>query len=329
MSTILVTGGAGYIGSYMCKLLSRNGHHPVVIDNYCQGHREAARWGTIIEGDIANPDCLQHVFANHPIDAVMHFAAHCYVGESVSEPYKYYLNNVAATLALLNAMLDADVACFVFSSTCATYGEPAEIPISEQHPQNPINPYGRSKFMVEQILRDFERAHRLKYISLRYFNAAGADPEGEIGEDHRPETHLIPLTLKVALGQHPEVTIFGDDYPTRDGTCVRDYIHIADLAQAHLLALGKLLNGGASAIYNLGNGHGFSVLEIVELARRITGASIPSVVSRRRHGDPAVLVGSSEKVIRELGWRPQFADLESILQTAWEWHKAHPGGYRH
>ena len=327
MINILVIGGAGYIGSYMCKYLAKNGYHPIVLDNLVNGHREAVRWGPFYWGFMSDPKLLDRIFSEYEIAAVMHFAALCYVGESVTEPGKYYRNNVAATIALLEMMLEKGILNLIFSSSCATYGEPTEIPITEQHPQNPINPYGRSKLMVEQILDDFKDAYGLKHVSLRYFNAAGADPDGELGEDHRPETHLIPLVLQTALGQREALNIFGDDYPTRDGTCIRDYIHIDDLAQAHLLALERLLNDLTGGQYNLGNGEGSSVKEVIELAGKITGKRIPIKSSKRRPGDPAMLIGSSEKAIKELGWNPQFYDLPTIIETAWKWHKNHPSGY--
>ncbi|MBN1471415.1 MAG: UDP-glucose 4-epimerase GalE [Syntrophaceae bacterium] len=325
---ILLVGGAGYIGSHMCKYLAQRGHAPVVLDNLVYGHRKAVKWGPLIEGAMENKEILDGIFTNYEIHAVMHFAAFAYVGESVVDPGKYYTNNVAATISLLETMRKHGVRKFIFSSTCATYGEPVEIPITEAHPQNPINPYGRSKLMVEQILDDYESAYGLKSISLRYFNAAGADPDGEIGEDHNPETHLIPLTLQTALGRRSEMVVFGDDYPTRDGTCIRDYIHIMDLAQAHLLAIEKLMNGSPGGKYNLGNGNGISVREIIDTARKITGEKIPLKIAERRAGDPAVLVGSAEKAIKELEWKPQFADVKSILETAWRWHKNNPEGYR-
>lgn len=328
MANILVTGGAGYIGSYMCKCLFRNGHCPVVLDDFSHGHHEAVRWGTSVEGSISSSSILNQVFARHQIDAVMHFAAFCYVGESVDAPVKYYQNNVAATIELLKGMIAAGIKRIVFSSSCATYGQPTILPISEQHPQVPISPYGHSKLMVEQILRDFNNAYGLEYTALRYFNAAGADPDGELGEDHRPETHLIPIVLQVALGRRDTVTIFGDDFNTPDGTCVRDYIHIADLAHAHLLALERLLNGHPGGEFNLGNGDGYSVKDVIEQARKITAKPIPSNISGRRPGDPASLIASSTKARQELGWKPQFTSLESIIDTAWQWHKAHPSGYR-
>ncbi|MBN2124136.1 MAG: UDP-glucose 4-epimerase GalE, partial [Deltaproteobacteria bacterium] len=313
MSHILVIGGAGYIGAHMCKLLHGNGYIPVVLDSLEYGHREAVRWGPLIEGSLSDTRVLNAIFSNYDIKAVMHFAAYCYVGESVTDPARYYRNNVAGPIALLRAMVENGVGHFIFSSSAATYGEPVEIPISESHPQNPINPYGRTKLMVEQMLVDFETAYSLRSVCLRYFNAAGADPEGELGEDHRPETHLIPLVLQTALGQRERVDIFGDDYPTRDGTCIRDYIHIYDLAHAHLLALDRLLQGGPGGRYNLGNGNGYSVKEVIDSARRISGRSIPATVTGRRAGDPAVLVASSKKARKELGWAPRFPDLSTIV----------------
>jgi len=327
MKNILIVGGAGYIGSYMCKYLAKNGYHPIVLDNLVYGHRQAVKWGPFIAGQMADTKLLDQIFKEHPIAAVMHFAAFCYVGESVEDPGKYYQNNVAATITLLEEMLKKNIKNFIFSSSCAVYGEPVEIPITEQHPYNPINPYGRSKLMVEQILQDFRAAYGLEYVALRYFNAAGADPEGEIGEEHNPETHLIPLVLKTALGQRETINIFGDDYATKDGTCIRDYIHIDDLAQAHLLALDRLLNGLPGGQYNLGNGDGYSVKEVIEVARNITSKQIPAKIVERRPGDPAVLIGSSEKAFKELGWKPQFADLNAIVETAWQWHKTNPNGY--
>jgi UDP-glucose-4-epimerase GalE len=311
----------------MCKYLAKNGYHPIVLDNLVYGHRQAVKWGPFIAGQMADTKLLDQIFTEHPIAAVMHFAAFCYVGESVEDPGKYYQNNVAATITLLEEMLKKNIKNFIFSSSCAVYGEPVEIPITEQHQYNPINPYGRSKLMVEQILQDFRAAYGLEYVALRYFNAAGADPEGEIGEEHNPETHLIPLVLKTALGQRETINIFGDDYATKDGTCIRDYIHIDDLAQAHLLALDRLLNGLPGGQYNLGNGDGYSVKEVIEVARNITSKQIPAKIVKRRPGDPAVLIGSSAKAFKELGWKPQFADLNAIVETAWQWHKTHPDGF--
>lgn len=327
MKAILVVGGAGYIGAYMCKLLSRNGYLPVVLDDFSSGHRQAARWGPVYEGAMAEKAALEAIFSRHEIAAVMHFAAHAQVGESMVNPEKYYTNNVAQTIALLAFLIRRKACHFIFSSSCATYGESIEVPITEDHPQVPINPYGRSKWMVEQILGDFSRAHGLRSIALRYFNAAGADPEGQIGEDHRPETHLIPLVLQAALGRRDSVAVNGDDYPTADGTCVRDYIHIHDLAQAHLLALEKLCDGFAGDSYNLGNGNGYSVLEIVETARRVTGRPIALKRCARRPGDPAVLVGASAKAAAQLGWQQRYGGLDQIIETAWRWHREHPDGY--
>ncbi len=322
-----MVGGAGYIGSYMCKYLDRNGYQPLVLDNLVKGHRKAVKWGPLIRGSLSETAILKQLFSSGDISAVMHFAGFIEAGESVNKPSIYYQNNVADSLHLFEEMIKADIRRFIFSSTCGVYGEPIEIPIPESHPLNPINPYGRTKYMVELILEDFHRAYGLEYVSLRYFNAAGADPEGEIGEDHRPETHLIPLTLQVALEKSGAVNILGDDYPTKDGTCIRDYIHIEDLAQAHFLALERLLEGKSGGIYNLGNGIGYSVKEVIETARRVSGKKIATTVRARRPGDCAVLVGSSQKAYRELGWRPRYTDLDTIIKTAWQWHKHHPNGY--
>jgi UDP-glucose-4-epimerase GalE len=319
---VLVAGGAGYIGSHAAKLLHLKGYHPVVVDNLVYGHRWAARWGTFVEADLADKSAVKDVLLAHRIRAVMHFAAYAYVGESVRDPARYYRNNVANTLSLLEAMQEVESDLFLFSSTCATYGEPREIPIPETHPQDPINPYGRTKLVVEGMLRDFETAYGIRHVNLRYFNAAGADPEGDIGEDHDPETHLIPLVLEAALGRRPHIAVFGTDYPTPDGTCIRDYIHVTDLAEAHVLALEHLLAGGESRSYNLGNGAGYSVRQVVEEARRLTGHPIPTLEARRRWGDPAALVGSSDKIRRELGWAPRYDSLAAILETAWRWHRS-------
>ncbi len=317
--SILVVGGAGYIGSYMCKYLTKNGFVPIVLDNLITGHRQAVKCGPLVQGSMAQSNLLRQIFSENPIAAVMHFAAFCYVGESVAQPSKYYINNLANTLNLLRIMVEYNISNFIFSSSCATYGEPQKIPITEDHPQSPINPYGRSKLMIEQILDDFKDAYGLESVSLRYFNAAGADPEGELGEDHNPETHIIPLTLQTALGKQKTINIFGDNYPTKDGTCIRDYIHIDDLAQAHLLALERLLNGVSGDKFNLGNGNGYSVRQVIETARYVTGKKIPTEIVQRRSGDPAILVGSSQKAMEELGWKPNFPDLHSIIATAWQW----------
>lgn len=318
---ILITGGAGYIGSHVNKELYKKGYETVVLDNLIYGHREFVKWGEFILGDLEDTNLLRLVFRKYPIKAVMHFAAFAYVGESVKDPQKYYLNNVKNTLSLLQVMLEHGVEYFIFSSTCATYGIPSEIPIPEDHSQNPINPYGKSKLMIEKILEDYSKAYGLKYVSLRYFNAAGADPDCEIGEWHEPETHLIPLVLDVAIGKSEAIKIFGTDYPTPDGTCVRDYIHVTDLANAHILALEYLFKEGKSDVFNLGNGNGFSVKQVIQAAEDITKRKINSIEWERRPGDPPVLVGSSEKAKRVLRWEPRYYELSVIIETAWEWHK--------
>ncbi|MBI2353850.1 MAG: UDP-glucose 4-epimerase GalE [Deltaproteobacteria bacterium] len=317
---IFVTGGAGYIGSHAAKELARGGYSPLVLDNLSCGHRELAKWSAFIEGDLSDKTFLRNVFTTYPIQAVMHFAGFAYVGESVNDPAKYYRNNVANTLNLLEAMREAGVDKMIFSSTCATYGIPQTIPISEDHPQLPINPYGRSKLMVETMLRDFCHAYQMKYVALRYFNAAGADPAGEIGEWHNPETHLIPLALDAAVGKRKILNIFGTDYDTPDGTCIRDYIHVSDLADAHVLALEYLKSGGESINLNLGNGQGFSVHDVVKMVEKVTGKIVPIQAVLRRLGDPPVLVGSSSMAKQILGWRPVHDSLEDIITTAWNWH---------
>jgi UDP-arabinose 4-epimerase len=321
MSKVLVTGGAGYIGSHACKALAQAGHRPITYDNLVYGHHWAVQWGPFEQGDIADRERLDQVMGEYRPDAVMHFAAFAYVGESVGDPGKYYRNNVAGTLTLLEAMRDHGVGKIIFSSTCATYGEPTLVPIRESEPQSPVNPYGWSKLMVERMLQDFGRAHGLRSAALRYFNAAGADPAGEIGEEHHPETHLIPLVLDAALGRRPQITVFGDDYDTPDGTCIRDYIHVTDLAAAHVLALGSLDEQEGFSAYNLGNGAGYSVREVIDTSRRITGREIPLVVGPRRPGDPPVLVGDASRAKQELGWKPRYADLSTIVDTAWRWAK--------
>ena len=321
-STILVTGGAGYIGSHAVRQLKKAGHNTVVLDNLVFGHREFVDAHELYVGDLSDSHLLKTIFSENKIDAVVHFAAYALVGESVTNPSKYYHNNVASTLNLLDAMIEHDVKKIIFSSTCATYGAPVEIPISENHPQLPINPYGQTKLIVENILHDYDTAYELRSICLRYFNAAGADPDGGIGEDHDPETHLIPLVLDAALGIRPTVTVFGHDYPTEDGTCIRDYIHVTDLADAHILALTYLSETNKSDVFNLGNGNGFSVDRVIETARAITGRAIPVTRGARRAGDPAVLIGSSEKARRALGWKPAFNSLDQIISTAWNWHQS-------
>jgi UDP-arabinose 4-epimerase len=316
---ILVTGGAGYIGSHTCKALALEGMRPIAYDNLIYGHRDSVRWGPLVEGDLADSEKLAAVIREFRPSAVLHFAAYAYVGESVLEPAKYYQNNVGGTLSLLEAMRAEGVRHIVFSSTCATYGHPLSTPIAEDHPQVPINPYGAGKLMVERILRDYGDAYGFRSIALRYFNAAGADPQADIGERHDPETHLIPLVLGAAAGKRPPLTIFGDDYETPDGTCVRDYIHVSDLADAHVLALRALQAGVVTNAYNLGNGRGFSVREIVAEAQRVTGLEVPFTVGARREGDPAHLVGDARSAKAALGWRPRLDSLTDILGSAWQW----------
>jgi len=328
---VLVVGGAGYIGSITCRLLMERGYNTTVLDNLSLGHRAAVGNGiSFVEGDLADNDLLKKMFTSTRFDAVMHFAAFASVGESVEDPLYYYYNNVGNTVNLLRVMKETGVKYFIFSSTAAVFGNPKEIPIVETHPQRPINPYGWSKSMVEQILKDASRAYDLQYVSLRYFNAAGAHPNGDMGEDHRIETHLVPLVLKAILGKEvggKTMKIFGTDYDTPDGTCIRDYIHVLDLAEAHILALEYLSEGGSSEIFNLGNGKGFSVLEVIRAAERVTGKKAPVKKVGRRPGDPPVLVAGSEKISRTLGWESKYAELETIIETAWKWHLAHPKGY--
>ncbi|MGD9842542.1 MAG: UDP-glucose 4-epimerase GalE [Steroidobacteraceae bacterium] len=318
---ILVVGGAGYIGSHMVKHLGQMGCRVTTLDNLSAGCRDAVLNSDFVLGDLADRPLLDELFAAQYFDAVMHFASFIQVGESVKEPAKYYQNNVANSLTLLDAMRAAGVTKFIFSSTAATFGEPRYSPIDEAHPQQPINPYGRSKLMVEQILADYEHAYGLKSVCLRYFNAAGADPDGQLGERHEPETHLIPLVLQVASGRRSHISVFGRDYETPDGTCIRDYIHITDLCEAHWLALQALINGEGSQAYNLGNGAGFSVQEVIDTAVVVTGRPISVVDGPRRIGDPARLVADSSLVRQKLGWRPQFADLETIVAHAWNWER--------
>ncbi len=319
---ILVVGGAGYIGSHMVKDLLKAGYGVITLDNFSTGHRELLPGGKLFEGNLGDTKLLDKIFSRHQISAVMHFAAFSLVGESVINPIKYYRNNIARTIELLAAMVRNHVKYFIFSSSAAVYGEPIEIPIKENHPCNPTNPYGATKVAIEQLLNDCDDAYGLKSVSLRYFNAAGADESGEIGERHEPETHLIPLILKTALGERKEIKIFGTDYPTPDGTCIRDYIHVSDLAQAHLLALEALISGEKSSVYNLGNSKGYSVREVIELAGKVTGKAISVVEAERRPGDPAELVAASDKIRQDLGWKPKYEDLETIIKTAWNWHKA-------
>ena len=319
---VLVCGGAGYIGSHMAKWLATRDIAVTVLDNLSTGHRQAVRWGALVEADLLLPETLEPVFAATRFDAVMHFCARSLVGESVAQPYDYYANNVTGTLNLLQAMRRHDVQRLVFSSTAAVFGQPVSQHIDEDHPTQPINPYGASKLMVERILGDAATAYGLRSVALRYFNAAGASPGGEIGESHEPETHLIPNVLRAALGTGPELKLFGDDYPTADGTCVRDYVHVDDLAQAHQRALQFLDAHEGAHAFNLGNGQGFSVREVIAAAQRITGREIACSVAPRRAGDPAVLVASSDKARRVLGWAPEHATLDTIIASAWHWHQA-------
>lgn len=318
---VLVCGGAGYIGSHVNKQLSKEGYETVVFDNLIYGHREAVKWGYFVQGDLKNIDEIEAVFQKHNIEAVFHFAAYAYVGESVEEPEKYYYNNVANTLNLLHVMKKYGCNKIIFSSTCATYGEPERVPITEDMQQSPINPYGASKLMVERIFQDYSKAYDLKFVVLRYFNAAGADPEGEIGESHTPETHLIPLVLDAASGKRQDIKVFGTDYDTPDGSCIRDYIHVYDLATAHLLALHYLEEGKESNFFNLGNALGTSVLEVVESVKKVTNRKFRVTMTDRREGDPAKLVGSSEKAQRVLKWKPVYGDIDTIVEHAWKWHE--------
>jgi UDP-arabinose 4-epimerase len=329
--TVIVTGGAGYVGSHTCKALARAGFLPVTIDNLVRGHEWAVKWGPLVKADLAEPTALDAVFASYRPLAVLHFAAFAYVGESVIAPEKYYRNNVGGTLNLLEVMLRHRCRNIVFSSTCATYGVPTVIPIPEEHLQQPINPYGWSKLMVERILCDYERAHGIRYFALRYFNAAGADPDGEIGECHTPETHLLPLVIAAALGRRPRVELFGTDYPTPDGTAIRDYIHVADLAEAHVRALAHLLAGHASTCLNVGTGNGQSVREVVKAVQTLTKSVVPTGNAPRRPGDPPVLIADPTRAAAMLGWQPRISDLETIVATAARWQAARqelPSGTR-
>jgi UDP-glucose 4-epimerase len=320
---ILVVGGAGYIGAHVNKFLHQNGFKTVVFDNLSRGYREFAKWGEFFKGDLLKEEQLRSCFEKYRIGAVMHFSAFALVEESIFHPERYYQNNVMGTLKLLEVMRTFGVEYFIFSSTCATYGLPEKIPISEDHPQRPINPYGRTKLIIEEVLKDYERAYGLKHINLRYFNAAGADPDGEIGELHQPETHLIPLVLYTALGLRSEVKIYGTDYPTKDGTCIRDYIHVMDLAEAHLKALQYLIHKERSDSFNLGNGYGHSVREVIEAAKKVTRKEFKVVESERRGGDPPILISSSQKAMEVLGWRPRYESIDEIIETAWKWSLKH------
>lgn len=325
---ILVCGGAGYIGSHVVRALVEKGYEVVVLDNLSTGHEGAVSKKAVIEiGDIRDKAFLKQIFTAHQIDCVMHFCAHSLVGESINEPLKYYHNNVYGTLCLLETMVGHGVKNFVFSSTAAVYGEPEESPITEESNKNPTNTYGETKLAVEKMLKWMDGAYELKSMTFRYFNAAGAHLSGEIGEDHNPETHLVPLILKTALGQRDQISIFGEDYPTPDGSCIRDYIHVMDIASAHILGMEKLLAGGKSNVYNLGDGKGFSVKEVIAKIKALTSKAFVVKVAKRRPGDPAKLIASSQKAQRELDWAPKHSDLDTIIKTAWKWHQNHPQGY--
>ena len=323
---VLVTGGAGYIGSHTAKALHRAGYTVVAYDNLIAGHRQAVKFGPFVEGDITDGAALRRAIREHKITAVLHFAGFLDVGESVREPLKYYRNNVGGAVTVLEAMAAESVRQFVFSSTCATYGEPVETPILETHPQRPINSYGESKLAVERALPHFERAYGITSMSLRYFNAAGADPDGELGEDHSPEIHIVPRAIDAANGGRG-LEIFGDDYPTPDGTCLRDYVHVSDLADGHVRALEALVETGKSGAYNLGSGHPTSVRDVVSRVEKIVGRKVPVTIAPRRPGDPAVLYAAAHKAHGELHWKPRYSDLDTIVTTAWHWHRAHPKGY--
>lgn len=327
LDPVLVTGGAGYIGSHTVRCLVKKGYRVVVLDNLSKGHRAAVAGAVLVVGDASDRELLRALFRARDIRAVVHFAALSLVGESMQKPADYYRNNVLGGISLLDVMVEERVPYLILSSTAAVYGEPRGTPIPEEHTAVPKNPYGATKLALEGAIRWYGEAYGLKYATLRYFNAAGADPAGGIGEDHAPETHLIPLALKAAMGLRPRLSVHGADYPTPDGTCVRDYVHVTDLAAAHVLALEALAAGAPSDVYNLGNGNGYSVLEVIRAAETVTGRQIPVEYAPRRPGDPAVLVASSEKARRELNWRPCFADLRTIIETAWRWHRSHPGGF--
>jgi UDP-glucose 4-epimerase len=325
---ILVSGGAGYIGSHTVLALRERGREVLVLDDLSEGHEAALLGAALARGSMLDREFVRGVFRDHRVEAVFHFAARCYVGESVTDPGKYYRHNVVGTMNLLDAMVETGVRRFVLSSTCATYGEPERIPITEDLPQSPINPYGVTKLIDEWMLRDYHRAHGLESVALRYFNAAGADPGGRLGEDHEPETHLIPLVIQVAQGRRDRLTVFGDDYPTPDGTCIRDYVHVTDLAEAHVLALEAMERGPVGVrAYNLGNTSGSSVLEVIRAVEAVSGRPVRHEVGPRRPGDPPRLVGSSAKIAGELGWKPRYGDIRTIVETAWRWHEAHPDGY--
>jgi len=320
--SILLVGGAGYIGSHVNKQLNQHGYKTVIFDNLSNGHRDFVKWGTFVSGDLGNIEQIRSCFENRTIDTVMHFGAYAYVGESIDHPLKYYRNNVANTINLLRVMKEFAVPRIIFSSSCAIYGNPLHLPLTEDHPQHPVNPYGNTKLMIENILKDFDDAYGMKHINLRYFNAAGADPDGEIGERHNPEFRLIPLSLYAALGIRDHVSIFGTDYPTKDGTCIRDYVHVVDIADAHVKALEHIKAFNASDSFNLGSEKGYSVLEVIDAVRKVTGARLSVNHCDRRPGDPPGLIGASQKAFKVLGWDSSYKSIESIIETAWRWHKA-------
>ena len=327
MGSIMVAGGAGYIGSHCLWLLRQKGYEAFAYDNLSEGHRAGVLDADLVEGELNDGELVEKTLRERDVEAVFHFAANCYVGVSVTDPARYYENNVVTTKVLLDAMVRADVGYFIFSSTCATYGDPVQERMDESHPQWPINPYGWTKFMVERMLADYAHAYGLWQVSLRYFNAAGAHPDGMIGEYHDPETHLIPLVLMVPMGLRGDIKVFGDDYDTPDGTCVRDYIHVLDLSEAHLAGLDYLRKGGELTAFNLGNGAGYSVLEVIRSAEEVTGKTVPFTMTPRRAGDPACLVGDASLTLKTLGWRQSHGDLRTIIETAWAWHSSHPGGF--
>jgi len=318
---ILIVGGAGYIGSHINKELNKQGYKTVVFDNLSSGKKDLVKWGEFFEGDLGKIETIREVFKKYPIEAVLHFAAFKAVGESVIDPQKYYKNNVANTLNLFEVMKENGVNKFIFSSSAATFGEPEYVPIDEKHPTNPINPYGETKLIVEHIMRDYDKAYGMRYVALRYFNACGADLEADVGEWPGSSANLIPLVLDAALGKREDIKVFGDNYETPDGTCVRDYIHVTDLADAHVLALKRLLDGGESDVFNLGNGKGFSVKEVIDMAKKVTGIDFKVTMADRRAGDPPVLVADATKAKEVLGWNPQYADLQTIVESAWKWHQ--------
>ncbi len=324
---ILVTGGAGYVGSHTIAELLDKGEDVIVVDNLVKGHRDALIGGKFYEGDLRDSEFLDRVFKENEIESVMHFAAYSLVGESVKLPLKYYENNLTSSINLLNKMNEYGVKRIVFSSTAAVYGEPENIPILESDKTLPKNPYGDTKLAIETALRWADEAYGIKHVALRYFNACGAHKDGMIGEDHTPESHLIPLVINVALGKMEHITVYGNDYETEDGTCLRDYVHVTDLADAHILALNKLRAGGDSSVYNLGSGKGFSVQEIIDKVKEVTGRDVPQVIGARRDGDPAILIASPEKIKKELNWKPKYDDITKIIETAWKWHSTHPNGF--